>query len=128
MSVSRAACGRCRGRVLSALQNRRLSGTRHQINQHLNHCERQRKRLSSLSSVDAMQWGQKNLMKSMLSQLSHLSQSKNTDPEARDPPEALQNLQIVAIGLPRVPPTLVPSGGISHAGAVWLEKKLAGVF
>ena len=67
-------------------------------------------------------------MKSMLSQLSHLSQSKNTDPEARDPPEALQNLQIVAIGLPRVPPTLVPSGGISHAGAVWLEKKLAAVF
>lgn len=80
------------GRALSALQNRLLSGTRHQMDKHLNHCERQQKRLSSLSSVDAMQWGQKNLMKSMLSQLSHLSQSKNTDPEARDPLEALQNL------------------------------------
>lgn len=105
-----------------------LSDTKHQINEHLNDCGRHRPRVSQLSQLQTARVGQKNLMKSMLSQLSHLSQSKNTDPEARDPPEALQNLQIVAIGLPRVPPTLVPSGGISHAGAVWLEKKLAAVF
>ena len=69
-----------------------LSDTKHQINEHLNDCGRHRPRVSQLSQLQTARVGQKNLMKSMLSQLSHLSQSKNTDPEARDPPEALQNL------------------------------------
>ena len=83
VSVSRAACGRWCGRASSALQNLLLCGTEHQIYQTPNDCERQHKRVSQLSQLQQAGLGQKNLMKSTVSQLSQLSQSKNTDPEAR---------------------------------------------
>ena len=92
VSESRAACGRRCGRAFSALQNLHLCGTRHQINEHLNDCGRQRHRVSHLSQLQTVQVGQKNPMKSTVSQLSHLSQSKNTDTEANDPPEVLPSM------------------------------------
>ncbi len=48
--------------------------------------------MSQLSQLQTVHLRQKTPMKSMVSQLSQLSQSKNTDPEARDPSESLQNL------------------------------------
>jgi hypothetical protein len=91
VSVSRAACGRRCGRAFSALQNLPLCGTRHQINEHMNDCERQQKRVSQLSQSHQVGMGQKNPMKSTLSQLSQLSQSKNTDPEANTPTKTRPN-------------------------------------
>lgn len=92
VSVSRAACGRRCGRAFFALKKLSLCGTRHQTNEHLNDYGRHRPRVSQLSQLQTVRVGQKTPMKSTVSQLSHLSQSKNPDPEPGDPPETLQNL------------------------------------
>jgi hypothetical protein len=91
VSVCPAACGRVCGRASLALQKQEKPGTRHQITQQVNVSGRQRRRLSQLSQFKRVLVGQKNLMKSTVSQLSHLSQSKNREPEPSTKPNARQN-------------------------------------
>jgi len=109
VSVCPAACGRRAVELFSRYKNRLNSGTRHQTSPRLNGGGRYQKRVSQLSQLQPARLGQKKPMKSTVSQLSQLSQSKNTPPEADT---TIKTARRPCFWWPGGCPAVGPSGGL----------------